>query len=120
MQAHQAAVDEDLCAFVRAKVFANAAMATPQNMEREAQHWIEVEGGVLPPGNGAERAKWGGQGELCSSSGSDDDERRSSGSSATVVSPFSQATVRCAVQLPLLHSARRYAAPVRPPCTHGC
>lgn len=94
MQAHQRDVDEDLCAFVRAKVFANAAMATPQNMEREAAHWIETEGGVLPPGNGAECSKWGGQGELCSSSSGSDDERRASSESATVVSPFSQATVR--------------------------
>jgi hypothetical protein len=88
MQEHRELVDEDLCAFVRAKIFANAAMAIPEIMAREAQHWIENEGGVMPPGNGAESAKWSGQGDFSSSEEASTSER-----TAAMVSPFSQATV---------------------------
>lgn len=81
-------MDEDLCAFVRAKVFANAAMATEDNMGREAQHWIETEGGVLPPGNGADAKRWSMAAELSS------DDEAATPEAAPVISPFSQATVR--------------------------
>lgn len=74
---------------MRAKVFANAAMATPENMEREAQHWLEREGGVLPPGNGADSARWSGQGDFSSG-----EEASTSEDDITMVSPFLQATVR--------------------------
>ena len=37
---------------MRAMVFANRAMATRANLEREARNWIDAEG-TTPPGNGA-------------------------------------------------------------------
>ena len=36
---------------MRAMVFANRAMATRANLEREARNWIDAEG-TTPPGNG--------------------------------------------------------------------
>lgn len=38
-------------------VFANAAMASRANLEREMRSWIDREG-VLPPGNGPEQDLW--------------------------------------------------------------
>lgn len=61
-------------------------MATEENLLREAQHWIEDEGGVMPPGNAAESHLW----SPSALSSSDEDDQ---GSSDAVVSPFSQATV---------------------------
>ena len=51
-QGHLERVGEERCAFVRAMVFANRAMATRANLEREARNWIDAEG-TTPPGNGA-------------------------------------------------------------------
>ena len=50
-QGHLERVGEERCAFVRAMVFANRAMATRANLEREARNWINAEG-TTPPGNG--------------------------------------------------------------------
>jgi len=41
-------------------VFANAAMASRTNLEREMLSWIDREG-VIPPGNGHEKDLW----EVC-------------------------------------------------------
>ncbi len=38
-------------------VFANAAMASRTNLEREMYSWIDREG-VIPPGNGPEKDLW--------------------------------------------------------------
>lgn len=38
-------------------VFANAAMASRSNLEREMRSWIDREG-VVPPGNGSEKELW--------------------------------------------------------------
>lgn len=57
---HVQRVGETRCAFVRAMVFANAAMASRTNLEREMFSWIEKEG-VIPPGNGPEKDLWEGQ-----------------------------------------------------------
>ena len=38
-------------------VFANAAMASRSNLEREMLSWIDREG-VIPPGNGPEKDLW--------------------------------------------------------------
>ena len=57
MQNHLQRVGETRCAFVRAMVFANAAMASRSNLEREMRSWIDREG-VLPPGNGPESELW--------------------------------------------------------------
>ena len=57
MQNHLQRVDEARCAFVRTMVFANAAMASRTNLERETRSWIEKEG-VIPPGNGPEKDLW--------------------------------------------------------------
>lgn len=38
-------------------VFANAAMASRTNLEREMFSWIDKEG-VIPPGNGPEKDLW--------------------------------------------------------------
>lgn len=57
---HLQRVDEARCAFVRTMVFANAAMASRTNLERETRSWIEKEG-VIPPGNGPEKDLWEGQ-----------------------------------------------------------
>ena len=51
LQGHLEGVGEERCAFVRAMVFANRAMATRSNLEREAQNWIR-EAGTTPSGNG--------------------------------------------------------------------
>ena len=52
LQGHLDRVGEERCAFVRAMVFANKAMANRSNLAREAQNWIDAEG-TTPPGNGA-------------------------------------------------------------------
>lgn len=57
LQNHLQRVGENKCAFVRAMVFANAAMASRSNLEREMHSWIEKEG-VVPPGNGPEQELW--------------------------------------------------------------
>ncbi|KAL3160178.1 hypothetical protein ABBQ32_010944 [Trebouxia sp. C0010 RCD-2024] len=57
---HLQRVGEAQCAFVRAMVFANAAMASRSNLEREMRSWIDREG-VVPPGNGPEKELWEGQ-----------------------------------------------------------
>lgn len=49
-QAHLQRVGPEACAYVRAMVFANKAVATRGNMEREVQNWIQ-EMGKAPPGN---------------------------------------------------------------------
>ena len=51
-QGHLERVGDDRCALVRSMVFANRAMATRANLEREARNWIDAEG-TTPPGNGA-------------------------------------------------------------------
>lgn len=62
MQGHLARVGPVKCAAVRTKVFANKAMASRTNMEREVQTLLEEHmhssGGVLPPGNGPEGEEW--------------------------------------------------------------
>lgn len=85
-------MDEEICSFVRVKLFANAAMATEENLLREAHHWIEEEGGVMPPGNAAEAHLW----SPASLSSSDEDDQVSADA---VVSPFSKATVSTADHL---------------------
>lgn len=60
MQNHLQRVGDDKCAFVRAMVFANTAMASRTNLEREMHSWIQKEG-VIPPGNGPEQDLW----EVC-------------------------------------------------------
>lgn len=50
-------VGEAKCTYMRVSAFANTAMATRQNMERELENWLEDLGGV-PPGNGEERDLW--------------------------------------------------------------
>ncbi|KAL0051688.1 hypothetical protein WJX82_000278 [Trebouxia sp. C0006] len=57
---HLQRVGEARCAFVRAMVFANAAMASRTNLEREMYSWIDREG-VIPSGNGPEKDLWDGQ-----------------------------------------------------------
>ncbi len=57
LQNHLQRVGEARCAFVRAMVFANAAMASRTNLEREMYSWIDREG-VIPPGNGPEKDLW--------------------------------------------------------------
>ena len=89
MQEHSEKIEDDVCAFVRAKVFANAAMATEVNMAREAEHWIEAEGGVLPPGNGTDAVRWGAPAAAAAA-----ETASAAESSDSVVSPFSKATVR--------------------------
>lgn len=81
-------MDEDLCSLVRVKLFANSAMATEENLIREARHWIEEEGGVMPPGNAAEAHLWSP-----SYLSSTDEGDEVSLDSDSKVSPFSQATV---------------------------
>jgi hypothetical protein len=51
LQGHLEGVGEERCAFVSPMVFANRAMATRANLEREAQNWLD-EAGTPPPGNG--------------------------------------------------------------------
>jgi len=59
LKAHVARLGEEKCAFVRVMVFANKAMATRDNMQREVDHWVE-EAGAVPPGNagGPESQLW--------------------------------------------------------------
>ena len=57
VQSHLQRVGETKCAFVRTMVFANAAMASRSNLEREMMSWIDREG-VIPPGNGPEKQLW--------------------------------------------------------------
>ncbi len=57
LQNHLQRVGEARCAFVRAMVFANAAMASRTNLEREMYSWIDREG-VIPSGNGPEKDLW--------------------------------------------------------------
>jgi hypothetical protein len=57
LQAHLSRVGEDRCAFVRAMVFANKAMASRSALAQQAQNWLK-EAGTLPPGNGVERELW--------------------------------------------------------------
>lgn len=45
-------------------VFANTAMASRANLEREMLSWIETEG-VIPPGNGPEQELWEVQPVIC-------------------------------------------------------
>ncbi|KAK9828600.1 hypothetical protein WJX72_000970 [[Myrmecia] bisecta] len=59
VKAHFQRVGEERCAFVRALVFANKAMATRTNLEQEARNWLE-DAGTLPPGNGVEKELWEG------------------------------------------------------------
>ena len=54
LQGHLEGVGEERCAFVSPMVFANRAMATRANLEREAQNWLD-EAGTPPPGNGGVR-----------------------------------------------------------------
>ena len=56
-QGHLNRVGDERCAFVRAMVFANRAMATRANLEREARNWIDAEG-TTPPGNGGIDTKY--------------------------------------------------------------
>ena len=42
---------------MKAMVFANKAMATRANLEREASNWMQ-EAGTMPPGNGAKPFLW--------------------------------------------------------------
>eukprot|EP00892_Ulva_mutabilis_P004026 jgi/Ulvmu1/1996/UM012_0158.1 len=88
LKEHKASVDEDLCSLVRVKLFANSSMATEENIVREAQHWIEEEGGVMPPGNAAEAHLW----SPSSLSSTDEGDQAATDANAKV-SPFSQATV---------------------------
>lgn len=60
VQNHLQRVGEDRCAFVRAMLFANTAMASRANLEREMLSWLDKEG-VIPPGNGPEQELW----EVC-------------------------------------------------------
>ncbi len=46
---------EERCTHVKAMVFANKAMATRSNLEREAGNWLR-EAGTTPPGNGGKLA----------------------------------------------------------------
>lgn len=59
VKSHLQRVGETKCAFVRTMVFANAAMASRSNLEREMMSWIDREG-VIPPGNGPEKQLWEG------------------------------------------------------------
>lgn len=59
VKGHTERVGEDRCAFVKAMVFANKAMATRGNLEREAANWLE-DAGTTPPGNGSEQELWSG------------------------------------------------------------
>ena len=45
-------------------VFANTAMASRANLEREMMSWMETEG-VIPPGNGPEQELWEVQTVTC-------------------------------------------------------
>lgn len=56
-QSHLSNVGEDRCAYVRPMVFANKAMASRANLERQVSVWLD-ECGTLPPGNGVERDIW--------------------------------------------------------------
>ena len=76
--------------YVRAKVFANAVMATDEIMQREAEHWIQDAGGVLPPGNGVDAKLWSPK---AASSLDDSDKNSTTVDSGNIVSPFSQAQV---------------------------
>lgn len=49
LQSHLARVGEERCAFVRAMVFANAAMQSRAALQREADNWL-AEAGTVPPG----------------------------------------------------------------------
>lgn len=112
LQEHKASVDEDLCSLVRVKLFANASMATEENLIREAHHWIQEEGGVMPPGNAAEAHLWSPS-SLSSSDEGDQDVVHPDAK----VSPFSQATVS-------VHLTRYRAAAipysVQPSRTESC
>ena len=57
MQNHLQRVGDARCAFVRCMVFANTAMASRSNLEREMLSWIDKEG-CIPPGNGPEQELW--------------------------------------------------------------
>eukprot|EP00798_Chlamydomonas_sp_ICE-L_P027155 gene27155-2389_t len=57
---HMNLVGPEQCAFVRVMVFANKAMATRTNMQKEVDRWID-EFGTIPPGNGADKARWEGR-----------------------------------------------------------
>jgi len=59
VKGHLDRVGEDRCAFVKSMVFANKAMATKSNLEREASNWLR-DAGTTPPGNGVESQLWGG------------------------------------------------------------
>ena len=53
LQGHLERVGEERAAYVRAMVFANRAMSSRSNLEREAANWID-EAGTTPPGNGGQ------------------------------------------------------------------
>ena len=57
VQNHLQRVGDTRCAFVRGMVFANTAMASRANLEREMLSWVDREG-VIPPGNGPEQDLW--------------------------------------------------------------
>lgn len=56
-QAHLSRVGEERCAYVRAMVFANKAMATRTALAQQAENWLR-ECGTIPPGNGEEQQLW--------------------------------------------------------------
>lgn len=62
LQGHLARLGPSKCASVRCKVFANKAMASRTNMEREVQTLLEEHAarhaGALPPGNAGDVAAW--------------------------------------------------------------
>jgi Fe-S cluster biogenesis protein NfuA len=57
VKGHLERVGDERCAHVKAMVFANKAMATRSNLEREAANWTR-EAGTTPPGNGVEAELW--------------------------------------------------------------
>jgi hypothetical protein len=67
-------VGEERCAFVRAMVLANKAMATRSNLEQEVANWLD-EFGTLPPGNGVEKDLWEGSSGASASTASEGPRR---------------------------------------------